>query len=60
MNINIVRSIVQLVDVFASLPYFTLPVEIVIVLVLFLFHWSLPVPMILYALLEVLTLCCFN
>ena len=37
-NINIVWKIVQLVYVFASILSFNLPVEIVFVLVLFLFH----------------------
>ena len=52
-NIDILWPIFQLIGVFASPPSFTLPVEIVSVLVLFLFHWSPPVPIILCYLLEI-------
>ena len=45
----------QLIDVFASLPSLTLPVELVFVLVFFLFHRSLPVPIIMHYLLEIFT-----
>ena len=51
-NINIVWPSVQLVGVFDSIPHFSLPVEIVFVLVFFLFRWSLFVPILTSALLE--------
>ena len=38
-NINIVWPNIQLIDVFAFLISFTLPVEIVFVIIIFLFHW---------------------
>ena len=60
-NINIVWTIFQWIDVFASLPSFTLTFELVFVIVLSLLHWPLPVQIIIYALPEILTLCvCFN
>ena len=49
----------QLIYVFASLISFTLPVELVLVLVFLLFHWSLHVPIIMYAIFEILNLCFF-
>ena len=58
-TIDILQPFIQLIGVFASLLSFTLPVELVFVLVFFLFHWSHPVPIPMSALLENLTLCCF-
>ena len=58
-NINILWPFVQLVDVFASLLSFTSPVEIVFVLVFFLFHWSHPVPIPMSAMLEIVNVSCF-
>ena len=58
-NINIVWTNIQLIDRFSSLIYFTLPVELVFVLVLFLFHWSPPVTIPMSDILEFLNLYCF-
>ena len=52
-------AIFQLIDMFASLVSFNLPVELVFVLVFFLFHGYHPVTIPMYYLLEILTLCCF-
>ena len=53
---NTACPFIQLIDVFASLPSFTSPVELIFALVLFLFHWFQPVPIPLSAMLEILTL----
>ena len=54
----------QIVGVFVSIISFTLSVELVFVLVLFLFHWFLPVSILVYALLGIFKLYifadCFN
>ena len=59
-NINVAWPIFRLIDVFVSLLSLTLPVELIFVLFLFLFHLSPHVPIHMSALLEILTLCCFN
>ena len=59
LNINFVWPMFQLIDVFVYLPYFTLSIEIIFVLVFLLLHWSPPVPIILNALIEILNLCHF-
>ena len=58
-NINIVWPSVQLVGVFDSIPHFSLPVEIVFVLVFFLLYWSLTGTIIPYDLIEILISCYF-
>ena len=54
-NIKIAQKNIQFIFVFVSLLSFNLPVEIVLVLVFFLFHWSLHVPIPMFDLLENLT-----
>ena len=59
-NTNIVWNIVQMIGVFESLISFTSPVELVFAIFLLLFHWSHPIQIPMFDMLENLTLSFFN